>query len=130
MSRSTTRSSMQQVQLRFLLVAVISLIFGCVIGAGVVGLYIWTNPPVYSGGAYPNELTPNYQDHYLAMVIDSYIVNGQAEVAAERLKTFDAATQIRALGRWSATYVAAGRAPDAGRYRAALVRIRVKPEDS
>ena len=113
MSRSTTRSSMQQVQLRFLLVAVISLIFGCVIGAGVVGLYIWTNPPVYSGGAYPNELTPNYQDHYLAMVIDSYIVNGQAEVAAERLKTFDAATQIRALGRWSATYVAAGRAPEA-----------------
>ena len=99
MSRSTTRSSMQQVQLRFLLVAVISLIFGCVIGAGVVGLYIWTNPPVYSGGAYPNELTPNYQDHYLAMVIDSYIVNGQAEVAAERLKTFDAATQIRALGQ-------------------------------
>jgi hypothetical protein len=58
-------------------------------------------------------MTENYQEHYLSMVIDSYIVNRQADVAAERLKTFDQATQIRALGRWSATYVAAGRAAEA-----------------
>lgn len=109
----STRPPMQQVQTKFLLILAIGLIFGCVVGAGLVGLYIRANPPVYAGGAYPNELTQNYQDHYLAMVIDSYIVNRQADVAAERLKTFDQATQIRALGRWSATYVAAGRAAEA-----------------
>ncbi len=110
---ASTRPPMQQVQTRFLLILVIGLIVGCIVGAGLVGLYIRTNPPVYAGGAYPSELTQNYQDHYLAMVIDSYIVNRQAAVAAERLKTFDQATQIRVLGRWSATYVAAGRAAEA-----------------
>lgn len=109
----SARPPMQQVQTRFLLILVIGLLFGCVIGAGLVGLYIRLYPPVYAGGAYPNELTKNYQDQYLAMVIDSYIVNRQADLAAERLKTFDSATQIRALGWWSATYVAAGRATEA-----------------
>jgi hypothetical protein len=104
---------MQQVQRSLLIGALIGIIFGCVIGAGLVGLYIRQNPPVYSGGAYPNELTQNYQDHYLAMVIDSYVVNRQADVATERLKTFDDATQIRTLGRWSAIYVAGGRAAEA-----------------
>jgi len=109
----STRPPMQSVQRSLLIGALIGIIFGCVVGAGLVGLYIRQNPPVYAGGAYPNELTQNYQDHYLAMVIDSYVVNRQAEVAAERLKTYDDGTQIRALGRWSAIYVAGGRAAEA-----------------
>ena len=108
-----SRPSFQAVQKSLILGAVVGFLLGCVIGAGLVGLYIRQNPPVYAGGAYPNELTPNYQDQYLAMVIDSYIVNRQPELAQERLKTFDAATQIRALGRWSAVYVASGRATEA-----------------
>ena len=108
-----SRPSFQAVQKSLILGAVVGFLLGCVIGAGLVGLYIRQNPPVYAGGAYPNELTPNYQDQYLAMVIDSYIVNRQPELAQERLKTFDAATQIRALGRWSAIYVASGRATEA-----------------
>ena len=123
MSQST-RPPMQAVQRSLLIGALIGIIFGCVVGAGLVGLYIRQNPPVYAGGAYPNELTQNYQDHYLAMVIDSYIVNRQVEVAAERLKTFDDATQIRALGRWSAIYVAGGRAAEAEAVNELAVSLR------
>jgi len=107
------RPSMQSVQRSLLVGLLIGLILGLIIGAGIVGVYIRQNPPVYSGGAYPNELSPNYQDHYLAMVIDSYIVNRQADVAKERLKTFSEAQKIKALGRWSAIYVAGGRAAEA-----------------
>jgi hypothetical protein len=89
-----------------------------------VGLYLRQNPPVYAGGAYPNELTQNYQDHYLAMVIDSYIVNRQAEAAAERLKAFDQAAKIRALGRWSANYVAGGRATEAQAVNELAVKLK------
>jgi hypothetical protein len=108
-----SRPSFQVVQKSLILGAVIGILLGCIVGAGAVGLYIRQNPPVYAGGAYPDELTPNYQDHYLAMVIDSYIVNRQPDLAQERLKTFDEATKIRALGRWSAVYVAGGRATEA-----------------
>jgi len=107
------RPSIQVVQKSLILGAVVGILLGCIVGAGLVGLYIRQNPPVYAGGAYPGELTPNYQDHFLAMVIDSYIVNRQPEIAQERLKTFAEATKIRALGRWSAIYVASGRAPEA-----------------
>ncbi len=120
----STRPPMQTVQRSLLIGALIGIIFGCVIGAGLVGLYIRQNPPAYAGGAYPNELTQNYRDHYLAMVIDSYIVNRQVEVAAERLKTFDDATQIRALGRWSAIYVAGGRAAEAEAVNELAVKLR------
>lgn len=108
------RPSFQSVQQRFLIVALVALLLGCALGAGAVGLYIRQNPPVYQGGAYPDELSPGYQDHYLAMVVDSYITNQQADLAAERLKTFeDPARKIRFLGERSAAYVAAGRVPEA-----------------
>lgn len=109
----STRPSMQSVQRSLVVGILIGLILGCAVGAGLVGLYIRQNPPVYAGGAFPSELTQNYQGHYLAMVIDSYLVNRQVEVARERLATFDEATKIQALGRWSATYVAGGRAAEA-----------------
>ena len=106
----SARPSMASVQRSLIVGILVGLLLGCGLGAGLVGLYIRQNPPVYAGGAYPNELTTNYQDHYLAMVIDSYIVNQQLDLATNRLLTFDQATKIRELGRWSANYVAAGRA--------------------
>ncbi len=109
----STRPSIKSVQ-RTLIVGVLAgLILGCAIGAGLVGLYIRQNPPVYAGGAYPNELTQNYQDHYIAMVIDSYQVNRQLNLAQERLKTFDQATKIQALGKWYVAYTTNGQAPEA-----------------
>ncbi|HXV43899.1 MAG TPA: hypothetical protein VEC96_12610, partial [Anaerolineae bacterium] len=104
---------MKSVQ-RTLIVGVLAgLILGCAIGAGLVGLYVWQNPPVYAGGAYPNELSQNYQDHYIAMVVDSYRINQQLNLAQERLKTFDPATQIHALGRLFVAYTINGQAVEA-----------------
>jgi hypothetical protein len=91
----------------------VGLILGCAVGAALVGLYVRQNPPVYAGGAYPNELTQNYQDHYIAMVIDSYQVNRQLNLAQERLKTFDPVAKIKALGKWSVAYTTNGQAVEA-----------------
>lgn len=110
---ASTRPSMQSVRRSLIVGLIAGLIFGCAIGAALVGIYIRLNPPVWEGGAYPAELTENYQDHYLAMVIDSYIVNRQVDLAQERMKTFDDEEALRALGRWSATYVANGQAVEA-----------------
>lgn len=110
---ASTRPSMQSVRKSLIVGLIAGLIFGCAIGAALVGIYIRLNPPVWEGGAYPAELTENYQDHYLAMVIDSYIVNRQVDLARERLKTFDDEKVLRALARWSATYVANGQAVEA-----------------
>jgi hypothetical protein len=104
---------MKSVQRTLIVGVVAGLIFGCAIGAGLVGLYVWQNPPVYAGGAYPNELTENYQDHYFAMVVDSYQVNQQLSLAQERLKTFDPATKSDSLGRLFVTYTINGQAPEA-----------------
>ncbi|GIK42777.1 MAG: hypothetical protein BroJett011_66100 [Chloroflexota bacterium] len=110
---SDARPSIKSVQRTLIVGVLVGLILGCAIGAGLVGLYIQQNPPVYAGGAYPNELTQNYQDHYIAMVIDSYQVNRQLNLAQERLKTFDPATKVNALGKWSVAYTTNGQATEA-----------------
>ncbi|MBE7549754.1 MAG: hypothetical protein HS126_01580 [Anaerolineales bacterium] len=110
---SDARPSIKSVQRTLIVGVLVGLILGCAIGAGLVGLYIQQNPPVYAGGAYPNELTQNYQDHYIAMVIDSYQVNRQLNLAQERLKTFDPATKVNALGKWSVAYTTNGQAAEA-----------------
>jgi hypothetical protein len=109
----SVRPSIQSVQRSLLFGILGGAILGCLLGAALVGLYIRRNPPVYQGGAFPSELTDAYQNHYLAMVVDSYIANQQAELAADRLKTFDQRRKIMVLGERSAAYVAAGRGPEA-----------------
>jgi hypothetical protein len=108
-----SRPSTQVVQRTLIIGALIGILLGCIVGAGLVGLYIRQNPPVYAGGAYPDELSQGYKNHYLTMVIDSYLVNRQAEAAQIRLQRFDQATKIRTLGEQSAAYVAAGRGVEA-----------------
>jgi len=109
----STRPSMQAVQRSLIIGALIGLILGCAGGAGLAAFYVRQNPPVYQGGAYPDELTNAYQDHYQAMVVDSYIVNQQEDVATERLKRFSQREKIRTLADRSAAYVAAGRSVEA-----------------
>ncbi len=109
----STRPSMQTVQRRFLLVALVAIIFGCVIGAGLGLYYAWLVDPAVYEAAYPNELDNGYRSHYLAMVIDSYLLNGNVDEAQTRLREFDEATKISTLAKWSANYVAAGRAAEA-----------------
>ncbi len=109
----SSRPSIQSVQRSLIIGAVVGLLLGCAVGAGLVGFYIRQNPPIYQGGAYPNEMTNAYQNHYLAMTVDSYIINRQPEVAEERLKTFSDPVQIRILAERSAAFVAAGRGVEA-----------------
>ncbi len=109
----STRPSMQSVQKSLLIGAVAGLILGILVGIVVSVIYVRSYPPVYQGGAYPNELTKAYQTHYLAMVVDSYLVNQDLDTAQKRLKSFDAATKIRVLGERSGAYVAAGRGVEA-----------------
>lgn len=109
----SARPSFQSAQ-RFLIIgAVAGIILGIILGVVVSYVYITQNPPVYQGGAFPDELTEAYQNHYKAMVVDSYIVNQEPEVAIERLKRFDSRAQILILGERSAAYVAAGRGVEA-----------------
>ena len=108
----STRPPMQAVQKSLIIGVVVGLLFGCIIGAALTGLYIQQNPPVYSGGAFPSEMSDAYQNHYLAMTVDSYLVNQQAEVAKERLKAFDDQTKVLIIGERSAAYVSAGRGPE------------------
>ncbi len=110
----STRPSINAVR-RTLIVGILAgLVLGCILGLVLGLIYAWqVDPATYTGGAHPSELTENYRDHYIAMVIDSYTINRQLPLAQERLKSFDTATKIRALGEWSAAYSTAGRGPEA-----------------
>jgi hypothetical protein len=109
----STRPSMQAVQRGVLFGILIGLVLGLLAGVFIAWVYVVNNPPVYSGGSYPNEMTNNYQSHFLAMTIDSYLVNPDPNVAFERLKTFDNPRQISILAERTAAYVAAGRGVEA-----------------
>lgn len=113
----SARPSMQVVQRRLLIVVLLSLLVGLVLGLVVGLIYAWRiDPAVYSGGAYPNQLAPGYQQNYLNMVADSYALNPtpqQIEQTRLRLQTFDVPTKIRTLAERSAEYAMAGRAPEA-----------------
>ncbi|MBN1218788.1 MAG: hypothetical protein JXM69_07665 [Anaerolineae bacterium] len=109
-----SRPSMQSVQRSLIIGVVAGLIFGCLFGLGFGLYYAWNlNPTTYAGGSYPAEMAPGYRADYINMVINSYIVNRNAQDAQKRLQTFDAATQIRALGERSVAFAANGQAVEA-----------------
>ncbi|MCB0155673.1 MAG: hypothetical protein KDF65_12825 [Anaerolineae bacterium] len=106
-----SRPSMQSVQRSLVIGVLAGAVVGCLLGLVFGTYYAWqVNPAVYSGGAYPRELTAGYQTQYIASVVDSYIVNRNVDAARERLKTFSPAQQIEALGQRSADFVANGQA--------------------
>ncbi len=114
----STRTSFGSAQ-RFVLVGIaLGAIIGIAFGAIATGYY-FTNfaRVVYAGGAYPDELTENYQDHYIQMVADAYIVDPNAEDATNRLISFDTETipVIRRLAIRSADYAAQGRTVESQR---------------
>lgn len=113
----STRPSMQVVQRRLIIVVLVSLLVGLILGLVIGLIYAWRiDPAVYSGGAYPNQLAPGYQQNYLNMVADSYALNPtpqQIEQTRLRLQTFDIPTKIRTLAERSAEYGMAGRGAEA-----------------
>lgn len=122
----STRPSMKAVQKSLLVGGLVGLIIGVILGIVGAAIYVNLNPPVYQGGAYPNELTNAYQKHYLAMVIDSYIINQEDKVAQERLKSFNDRPVIQALAERSAAYVAAGRPAEAQRVNALAAWLKTE----
>lgn len=121
----STRPPIQAVQ-RSLIVGVLAgLLLGCIAGLAFGTYYAWqVDPAVYSGGAYPDDLSPGYQANYLNTVIDSYIINRQVENAQQSLREFDQSTKIRALGRRAAEYAAVGRATEAQAVNDLAVALR------
>ncbi len=110
----TSRPSIQEVQRPLILGVLAGVLFGCLLGTVFGTYYAWNvDPAVYQGGAHPNEWNPEYQSHYIATVVDSYNVNRNANLASERMKIFDASTQIRELGELSTAFVANGQAAEA-----------------
>ncbi len=107
----SARPSFQSVQRSLLIGILAGIIFGCILGTAFGLYYAWqVDPAIYSDGAFPSDLTSNYQGHYVATVVDSYIVNRQVNLALARLATLEDATVIRALGERSAAFVANGQA--------------------
>jgi hypothetical protein len=98
----STRPSINAVR-RTLIVGVLAgLVLGCIFGLVLGLIYAWQiDPATYAGGARPDEMTKNYQDHYIAMVIDSMAITdiSLAQNVSNRLIR---PPQIRALGQWSA----------------------------
>ncbi len=66
--------------------ALVGLVVGLLIGWFLLGWWLlpvrWVNAP-------PSDLHPEWQRHYVAMVVDSYIVTGDFEAVEKRLESFD-----------------------------------------
>jgi hypothetical protein len=105
----STRPPLKSAQ-QFLFVGLlVGLLLGCVAGVFAVYLYPSTTRITYVGGAHANELTTNYKNHYLAMAIDSYLVNQQIDQVEERLKSFGPAPKILGLASQAVAYGVSGR---------------------
>jgi hypothetical protein len=114
MFMSDARPSIKSVQRTLIMGVLVGLLFGCILGLVLGLIYAWqVDPATYAGGAYPSDLTTNYQDHYIAMTIDSYQVHRNFADAQNRLKSFEPATKIKALGRRSVDFTTNGQAAEA-----------------
>lgn len=81
--------------------AVVGLIVGLLLGWFVLG---WWLVPVQWVNARPSDLHPQWQEHYVAMVVDSYLLTGDRQTAQARLEGFDEETLGRVLGQVEARF--------------------------
>jgi len=80
-------------------------LIGLVIGLPILGWWLW---PVRVSNAVPKDLARTYQDAYVAMVADSYALNGDQRLAEARLSSWDQATVAEILLRLEAVAEEAG----------------------
>jgi hypothetical protein len=87
------------------IVALIALIVGLLIGWFLLG---WVIAPVQWINAEPVDLHPLWQEHYVAMVVDSYLLTGDRATAEERLGSFDDEALAQYFGEVQAKFDQAG----------------------
>lgn len=87
------------------IVALIALIIGLLIGWFLLG---WVIAPVQWINAEPVDLHPQWQEHYVAMVVDSYLLTGDRATAEERLESFDDEALAQSFGEVQAQFEQAG----------------------
>jgi hypothetical protein len=81
--------------------AAVGLIVGLLLGWFVLG---WWLAPVQWVNARPGDLHPDWQKHYVAMVVDSYLLSGNSQIAQARLKGFDQANLGSLFGEVEAEF--------------------------
>ena len=74
--------------------AIVGLVIGLIIGL----IWAWLIDPVtYAGGAQPQELSEEFQQHYVGAVAGAYLTNRDVTLAAVRLRTFPVEEKVRLL---------------------------------
>lgn len=81
--------------------AIVGLIVGLLVGWFALG---WWLAPVQWVDARPSDLHPRWQEHYVAMVVDSYLLTGDRQTAEARLTGFDEGTLERVFGQVEAEF--------------------------
>ncbi|MHB0877144.1 MAG: hypothetical protein ACYC5O_13995 [Anaerolineae bacterium] len=97
LSRSATGSALP--------VAIVAFIAGLVIGLPILGWWLW---PIRLGNADPADLSPAYRQAYVAMVADSYALNGDLPLAEARLGAWEKSEVAAALQELEAAATHAG----------------------
>ena len=78
---------------------------GLVIGLAIGLFYAWNISPVtYAGGAFPHELSENFQKAYVGAVAEAYLANRDANKASARLSTFSEQQRVALLASVEADF--------------------------
>jgi hypothetical protein len=106
MAREDFRTQLEMFRDRDIqIAALIAFIIGLLIGWFLLG---WVIAPVQWINARPADLHPRWQQHYIAMVVDSYLLTGDRATAEERLASFDDETLAQYFGEVQAEFEQAG----------------------
>lgn len=104
--------------------AAVGLVVGLLLGWFVLG---WWIAPVRWVDAGPGDLHEDWQRHWVAMAVDSYLVSGNSQVAEDRLKGIDRARLGRLFGQVEAEFEqqGAGRQARGARQLADLLGVSI-----
>ncbi|MFQ5593518.1 MAG: hypothetical protein ACE5HA_05155 [Anaerolineae bacterium] len=104
--------------------AAVGLIVGLLLGWFVLG---WWVAPVQWVDAGPGDLHEDWQRHWVAMTVDSYLISGDSQAAEDRLKGIDAAELGHLFGQVEAQFEqqGAGRQARGARQLADLLGVSI-----
>ena len=83
----------------------VAFVLGLVIGLPILGWWLW---PIKLGNSTPSDLAPAFREAYVAMVADSYALNGDLALAEARLSGMSEGTVAGILDGLKAQATEAG----------------------